>query len=77
MEARKETDVRLLTAKDAGKLCRLSKRSWFRFNSCGRIPEPVRIGGSVRWRHSDIQKWLEWDCPSRKEFNSRMEAQHD
>jgi len=57
-----------------GKLL-LSLVSWFRLSSAGRIPAPVKIGGSVRWRLSDIQRWLEWDCPSRKEFNSRMEAE--
>ena len=65
----------LLTAKDAAKLCRLSKRSWFRLSSACRIPKPVRIGGSVRWRQSDIELWLEWNCPDRKEFEARKEAE--
>ena len=60
--------IQLLTATDAAKLCRLSKRSWFRLSSAGKVPAPVRIGGSVRWRRSDIELWLEWNCPDRKTF---------
>ena len=58
----------LLTAKDAAKICRLSKRSWFRLSSAQKIPKPVKIGGSVRWKQSDVELWLEWDCPDRKTF---------
>lgn len=64
-------NCQLLTAKDAALLCRLSKRSWFRLHSCGKVPAPVRIGGSVRWRKSDIELWLSMDCPDRKEFQAR------
>ncbi|KPJ65379.1 MAG: hypothetical protein AMJ43_10860 [Coxiella sp. DG_40] len=62
------------TAKDAAKICRLSKRSWFRLNSCGKVPAPVKIGGSVRWRLSDIKLWLEWNCPDRKTFEAMQQA---
>jgi len=60
----------LLTAKDAAKLCRLSKRSWFRLSSAGKIPAPVRIGGSVRWRQKDIEDYITWNCPDRKTFEA-------
>lgn len=66
----------LLTAKDAAALCRLSKRSWFRLNSSARIPAPVRISGSVRWKHSDVEKWISLGCPNRKEFEARLEAEN-
>lgn len=64
----------LLTAKDAAKLCRLSKRNWFRLSSAGRIPKPVKIGGSVRWRVSDIESWLSLNCPDRKTFEAMKQT---
>lgn len=66
-----EKNIQLLTAKEAGHICRLSKRSWFRLSACGKVPAPVRIGGSVRWRLSDIESWLAMGCPDRKEFEAR------
>jgi predicted DNA-binding transcriptional regulator AlpA len=60
----------LLTAKDAAKLCRLSKRSWFRLSSAGKIPASIRIGGSVRWSESEIADWLAAGAPSRKTWEA-------
>ena len=74
MEKRTEQNIQLLTAKDAAKICRLSKRSWFRLSAAGRIPKAVKIGGSVRWKLSDVEQWLEMGCPIRKEFEARVEA---
>jgi predicted DNA-binding transcriptional regulator AlpA len=42
--------------------------------SSGRLPKPVNIGGSVRWRASDIEKWIDWGCPDRKTFEARKEV---
>ncbi len=69
------SSIQLLTAKEAGKICKLSKRSWFRFSSAGRTPKSIRIGGSVRWRLSDIELWLSWDCPDRKTFEAKKGVQ--
>jgi predicted DNA-binding transcriptional regulator AlpA len=48
-----------LPAKTVGEMLSLSKRQIFRLNSCGKIPKPIRIGGSVRWRLSDIKLFLQ------------------
>jgi len=74
MEQNTNSNIQLLTAKDAAKLCRLSKRSWFRLSSAGKIPAPVRIGGSVRWRLKDIKDYIAWDCPDRKTFEAMQQA---
>ena len=58
----------LLTAAAVGEMLSLSKRQIFRLNSSGKIPAPVRIGGSVRWRQSDIERWVGLECPDRKTF---------
>ncbi len=60
----------LLAAGQVAEMLSLSKRTVFRLNSAGKMPKPVRINGSIRWRRSDIQRWLDWDCPERKMFES-------
>lgn len=64
----------LLTAKQVGLLLALSGRQIFRLNSCGKLPRPVRIGGAVRWKLADIDRWQELSCPDRKEFEARREV---
>lgn len=62
---------KLLTAKAVGEMLSLSKRQIFRLNSCGKIPAPVRIAGSVRWRlETDIKPWISMGCPDRKSFEA-------
>ena len=65
----------LLDAKTFGQRLSLSKRQIFRLSSAGRIPKPVRIGGSVRWRQKDIEDFIDWGCPDRKEFEARKGAE--
>ncbi|MFC1739423.1 helix-turn-helix transcriptional regulator, partial [Planctomycetota bacterium] len=48
----------LLNAKTFGQRLSLSKRQIFRLNSSGKIPAPIRIGGSVRWSEQEISDWL-------------------
>ncbi len=64
-------NCQLMTAKQLGVLLALSKRQVFRLNSCGKIPKPLKIGGSFRWRLSDIELWQSMDCPDRKTFETR------
>ena len=64
----------LLTAKTLGRMLSLSKRQIFRLNSCGKIPAPIRIGGSVRWAESTITEWLAAGAPNRKTFEMQQGA---
>lgn len=66
---------KLITAKALGQRLSLSKRQIFRLNSCGKIPAPIRIGGSVRWAESTIIKWLAAGAPDRKTFEAIQEAE--
>ncbi len=71
MESEKtKSEIQLLTAKQLGGLLSLSKRQVFRLNACGKLPAPVRIGGSVRWANSIIQSWINMGCPDRKDFEA-------
>lgn len=65
---------KLLTAKKVGEMLSLSKRQIFRLNSCGKIPAPIRIGGSVRWAAHTIAEWLQAGAPDRKTFEAMQEV---
>jgi len=70
MDEVKNQAFQLLSAKQLGAKLNLSKRQIFRLNSCGKIPAPIRIGGSVRWAESMITKWLAVGAPDRKTFEA-------
>jgi len=69
-----QTTEKLLTAQAVGKMLSLSKRQIFRLNSCGKMPAPIRIGGSVRWANSTIQSWIDMGCPDRQTFEAMQQA---
>ena len=58
-------DDTLITADDLAKMLKLSERTLWRLLSGGKIPEPVRIGGSTRWRLAEVQEWIAQGCPTR------------
>ena len=60
----------LLSAKTLGQMLSLSKRQVFRLNSCGKIPAPIRIGGSVRWVESQISEFIKAGAPDRKTWEA-------
>jgi predicted DNA-binding transcriptional regulator AlpA len=55
----------LATAKDLAVLLRLSLRTIRSMDAGGRLPEPVRVGGSVRWRLDELRAWLDAGAPDR------------
>ena len=63
-------NFQLLNAKELGKLLSLSKRQIFRLNVCGKIPAPIRIGGSVRWSVKECADWLAAGAPNRKTWEA-------
>ncbi len=68
----------LLTAQTIAERLSLSKRAIFRMRSAGLICSPVKVGaGAIRWRQSDIEQWIAWGCPDRKEFEARKEAEEN
>ena len=63
--------IMLLTVGELAQILNLSKRTIHRLNCTGKIPSPVRISGSIRWRQSDIDRWIDLGCPDRETFNMR------
>jgi excisionase family DNA binding protein len=62
-EARLDHLRELLTAKEAAEVAGVAKRSWWRYVSSGKAPAPVRLGGAVRWRRSELAEWIQAGCP--------------
>jgi excisionase family DNA binding protein len=66
----------LLTVEDLAKLLRVSVRTVWRLRRNACLPHPVKIGGGVRWRISDVKAWIEQDCKpstSAREASARRE----
>lgn len=55
----------LISALEAAAMCGVSGRTWRRWESAGRAPAPVRVGGTVRWRVDQIHAWVAAGCPPR------------
>lgn len=60
----------LLRDLDVAAAGKFSRRHVHKLNSTAQIPAPIRIGRCLRWRSSDIAKWIELGCPSRDRFEA-------
>lgn len=54
----------LLDIKCLAVLLTRSVASLERDQAAGRLPAPVRIGGSKKWRRADIEAWVAASCPA-------------
>ena len=64
-------NTQLLSAKSLGQMLSISKRQVFRLHVAGKIPKPLKIGGSVRWDlENDIKPWLAAGAPDRKTWEA-------
>lgn len=57
---------KLMTVLETAGVLGVGTRSIWRWRDLGRMPAPVKIGGCVRWRASDIEEWLAAGCPDCK-----------
>ena len=56
----------------AAALCGVSPASWYRLKAAGKTPAPVRLGGKVLYRISDLELWVSFGCPGRREFEAGL-----
>ena len=61
-------DGLLLTAGDAAKMLKISTRFFYSLHNTGRVPLPIRLGKSVRWRFEELRDWVRAGCPSREKW---------
>ena len=50
---------RLLSIKDLSGLLRRGKSALWDDVKAGRLPQPVKLGGSTRWKYSEVQKFIQ------------------
>ncbi len=58
--------LRLIDAQELSQILSISTRTVWRMLSHRKLVEPVRIGGSVRWRLADVERWIDTGCPAQK-----------
>lgn len=54
----------LITADEVATMIGISTRTLWRLLSAGKLPTPVRIGGSTRWQRDAIREWIRSGCPT-------------
>jgi predicted DNA-binding transcriptional regulator AlpA len=51
-----------------------SLRSFDADRAANRLPHPITLGGSLKWRREEVMRWIEAGCPSANKW-AEMEAQ--
>ena len=64
----------VLTVADFAELLKTSGRTVHRLNSGGRIPQPSRLGGQLRWNREEVEAWVEAGMPDRRAWSRQWSA---
>lgn len=64
-----------ISARELAEMLDISLRQVWRLNAAGKLPRPLRIGGSVRWSRQEIVEWFEAGCPDRRTWEARKAVQ--
>ena len=64
-----------ISAKQLSRLLGVSLRQVWRLNATGKLPRPIRIGGSVRWNRAEVLRWFDAGCPDRQAWESMEEVE--
>lgn len=59
----------LWSVKEVANRLKISVRSVWRMDKEQEIPSAKNIGHKKLWDANDLELWLLWNCPDRKEFN--------
>ena len=59
-----------LTAADVARLLDISQRHLWALHSSGRLPQPIRLGRSVRWNAAELRNWLAAGAPERSKWEA-------
>jgi len=73
-KARNIQEALAVSARDLKEMLNVSLRQVWRLNAAGRLPKPIRLGGSVRWKRAEIQQWFEVGCPDRRTWDTMKEV---
>jgi prophage regulatory protein len=56
----------LISAATLAERLDVSVRTVWRLLNSRKLPHPIKVGGSVRWRASDIADWIRQGCPEQR-----------
>lgn len=62
-----DTSEQMLTKKEVADLIKATTRHVEKMVAAGKMPRPMYIGKSVRWKKDTVQNWLAQGCPSQQE----------
>lgn len=63
-------DPEALSSTQAAQLCGISRSTWLKMQTTGRIPRPVHLGRCVRWLRSELLAWLHAGAPPRERWEA-------
>ena len=61
----------MLTVQELAVMLRCSARTIYRLADTGRLPQPCRVGGLVRWSGAAIEAWIAAGCPTHRKAPGR------
>lgn len=64
MNTNKQPDALLLNVKEVAVVLGCSARTVYRLSDAGKMPRLIKLGVLVKWRRSEIEKWIEQGCPN-------------
>jgi predicted DNA-binding transcriptional regulator AlpA len=64
----------LVDASVLAALLNVSLRHIHRLDALGQVPEPIRLGRSVRWNGEEIKAWVAAGAPPRSRWNLRSDV---
>ena len=64
----------LLTVREVAELLKISARQVWKLAASGRLPGPMRLGRSVRWRADDLAAFIAAGCDMRRFEAKRLEV---
>ena len=56
----------LLSVNEVAAILELNQQTVRNMANDGRMPKPIKVGGSVRWKKDTIFEWIESGCPTEK-----------
>ena len=56
------TDSILIDVKQVAAMVGMAERTIWRLMNCGKLPMAMKIGGSRRWRKTDVLQWIDEGC---------------
>ena len=69
-----DSQPELLRADEAAAFCGVAKRTWWRLVANSRAPEPIRLGGAVRWRRRELVLWVNRGCRNGRSQSHRLHS---